>query len=184
MAKKKTARKRRPAKKRSRPSTPPPETAAADPELVEKAVLLLVRHRDAGTVRDRLMADGVSRATAEATIADARQRLTIAAGYDRVEELGRAIKRLNDLYEAARKMLSPKMMPSAAAFTACANIQKEINRLLDLYRPSELPTGEASEESAELRLIRDYLEPFDLGDPDLPVSELARLATARLVLPE
>ncbi len=184
MAKKKAAKKKA-TRRKKKASTPPPETAVADPQLAEQAVLLLVRHRDAGTARRQLIAEGVDPGTAEATVADARRRLTLAAGYDRVEELGRAIQRLNDLFELARAGLDQAPLgPSAASITSCANIQKEINRLLDLYRPGELPAGELSEESAELRLVRDYLEPFNLGDPELPVSELVRLAVGQLALPE
>jgi hypothetical protein len=182
MAKKKAANPKRPAASRKSPSRP---AAATDPEisaeLVEVAVLLLVRHRDAVTARARLAGEhGLEAAIAEATVAEARRRLTLAAGADRVEELGRAIQRLNDLYERSWKAIAADETPAAAAFTSAANIQKELNRLLDLYRPADLPGQQTSQESAELQLIRDYLEPFEFGDDSLPASELVRLAVCRL----
>ncbi len=181
MAKKRKSSFARPAATGKTAAAPgPAPDSEIGAELVETAVLLLVRHRDAATVRARLIEHGLAAAIAEETVAEARRRLTIAAGADRVEELGRAIQRLNDLYERSWRTIAEDPTPAAAAFTSAANIQKELNRLLDLYRPGDLPGNTISEESSELQLIRDYLEPLGLGDPSLPVSELVRLAVCSL----
>lgn len=148
--------------------------------VVEEAVLLLVRHRDAAAVRARLAERGLEATIAAATLAEARRRLTLAAGADRVEELGRSIQRLNDLYERSWDAIASDEHPAPAAFTAAANIQKELNRLLDLYRPGDMRGEHTSQEAADLALIRDYLTPLALGDESLPTTELVRLAACLL----
>lgn len=171
MAKKKAAKRKRPAKT---------EIAV---EVVEGVVLLLVRYRDAAAAREQAIADWrLSEKEADAALAEARRRLTLAADYDRVEELGRAIGRHNDLYEAARTALNQKGAEATGSdINACTNILKEISRLLDLYRPSQLPGGDNTLEAAELRQVRDYLAALEIpGGEDLPAAELARIAVTHL----
>jgi hypothetical protein len=69
----------------------------------------------------------------ETALAAARRRLTIAADYNRDEELGIALRRCHDLYAAAMEMSDPK-----AALAA----EKERARLLGLAAP---PAAESAD---------------------------------------
>jgi hypothetical protein len=101
-------------------------------------------------------------------------QITLAANYDRTHELGTAITRLNDLYRRSIALQDTK--------TALA-IQRELNRLLNLY-PTEPPPTTTTHENPEVSLARDYLAPLKLGPTDLPLSELCRRAAARLTRSE
>ena len=110
-------------------------------------------------------------------VAEARARLTVAAGADRVEALGVAISRLNDCYARAIKDHDARTAVQA---------QRELNKLLDLYRPIPSSAAETSEAAgdarAELAAVRAHLEPF--GQADDTTAELARRLVARLTRPE
>ena len=171
MAKKKAAKKKRVGK-----------IAVAD-EVVEGVLLLLVRYRDVRAAREQAIRDWrLADTEADAAVEEARRRLTLAADYDRVEELARAIRRHNDLYEAARSAVAEKGAEATGSdINACTNILKEISRLLDLYRPGNLPGGDNTLEAAELRQVREYLEALEIaGGDEMPVSELVRLAVCKL----
>lgn len=152
-------------------------------EVVEGIVLLLVRYRDLRAAREQAIRDWkLDDKHADSAVEEARRRLTLAADYDRVEELARAIRRHNDLYEAARAAIGEKGAEATGSdINACTNILKEISRLLDLYRPGNLPGGDNSREAAELRQVRGYLETLEIpGGDEMPVAELARIAVTQL----
>ena len=67
--------------------------------------------------------------TARRTVAEARQRITVAADYARDEQLGKAVMRLDDLYA---KSIAAKDTRTAL------QAQRELNRLLGLYSPQGL----------------------------------------------
>ena len=115
----------------------------------------------------------------KAVIADARNRLTLAADYNRDELLGTALTRLNDLY--SRCIRSGADGPNLAK---ALDVQREINRLVGLYRlTSPLGQGDqggGGEAADELRAIGEHLLPLNLADGSLPLREHARLAAQKL----
>jgi len=109
--------------------------------------------------------------SARRTVAQARQRITVAADYARDEQLGKAVMRLDDLYA--------KSIAAQDARTAL-QAQRELNRLLCLYSVGERGPGasDSSDEAAQrLELIAGYLLPLRLTDERYPVEEHARMAS-------
>lgn len=106
-------------------------------------------------------------------IAQARRKLTLAADYNRDEQIGTAVTRLNDIY--ARAIRAQDIKTGLVA-------QKELNKLLDLYRMTAEHAGdgtdgeEAGPDSAELAAIRGHLLPLGLAAADYPLREHARIA--------
>lgn len=116
---------------------------------------------------------GVPEREIESVIAEAKRRLTVAADYNRIEQLGTSISRLNDCYSRA---LNAKDIKTAVA------VQKELNRLMDLYRPSSRssePDGAAS--AVELVAVRSHLAPLKLSPDTASTEEMARMAVAEIV---
>jgi hypothetical protein len=119
------------------------------------------------------------KAAAASAIAEARLRILIAARWQRDEQLGTALVRLNDIY---RRALSAQDAKTALA------VQKELNRLLDLYRPAAKPPPAApgdrpSSPAAvdEMAAARAHLAPLGLGNESTPLAELCRLAVLRIL---
>lgn len=80
---------------------------------------------------------GLAASEIPAVIAEARRRLTLAAAYNRDEELGKAIGRLNDLYAQARQ---------AGEYAIAVSAQRELNRLMCLaIVPAPTPPGPADD---------------------------------------
>lgn len=103
----------------------------------------------------------------------ARRKLTLAADYNRDEQLGTAVTRLNDIY--ARAIRAQDIKTGLVA-------QKELNKLLDLYRMTPEHAGDATEgedsgpQQAELDAIRGHLLPLNLAEASYPLREHARIA--------
>lgn len=114
-------------------------------------------------------------AQAKKAIAEAGKRIAVAANFDKVQQVGVAIRRLNDLFAISIEMGEAK--------TALAT-QRELNKLMRLYEappPGEDSTAPASTEAEqELQTTRDHLAPLNLANQGAPVSELARLAAAKI----
>lgn len=110
--------------------------------------------------------------SAKRVVAEARQRITVAADYARDEQLGKAVMRLDDLY--AKSIAAQDTRTALQA-------QRELNRLLGLYHPKETVDGEATDDAQDalrrLELIASYLLPLKLTDERYPVEEHARLAS-------
>lgn len=108
-------------------------------------------------------------------IAEARARLTLAATYNRDEELGLAIQRCDDVYRRAHKAGDLKTALAA---------QKEKAKLQHLYnaRPDAPAGGAPGETDAdrELAAVAGHLFPLGLAAPDYPVSGHARIAAERI----
>lgn len=107
-------------------------------------------------------------------ITAARRRLTLAAEYNRDEQLGTAITRMNDIYGRAIR---------AADIKTALTAQREINKLMDLYREAVGSSGASdAEDNAidevrnELVAIRDHLLPLGLAAEGYPLREHARIA--------
>jgi hypothetical protein len=104
-------------------------------------------------------------------VAEARQRITVAADYTRDEQLGKAITRLDDLY--AKSVTAHDTRTALQA-------QRELNRLLGLYAAGDAAGGGSAEDNdagQRLELIASYLLPLKLTDERYPVEEHARVAS-------
>ena len=99
-------------------------TQTDSPNLQTVAVLLVTLQDRAAVARACIEKLDIDPAEVDEILDQARRQLTIAADYHRDEEVGRALLRLNDLYERSLRVQDVK--------TALAT-QKEIDRLLDLY---------------------------------------------------
>lgn len=103
----------------------------------------------------------------------ARRKLTLAADYNRDEQVGIAITRLNDLYSRAIRVQDNKTALAA---------QREINKLQGLYCAPGLASDKEPEtdaegmEGPELSAIRGHLIPLGLAAPDYPLREHVRIA--------
>lgn len=107
---------------------------------------------------------------AAAVVQEARRQLTLAADFVRDEQLGTAIARLNNLYTKAIE---------AEDIKTALQAQKELNKLMDLYRPAS-GGGGSEDETHELRnqmdLIERYILPLKLTDERYPIEEHVRVA--------
>ncbi|HEX4124524.1 MAG TPA: hypothetical protein VHY37_07335 [Tepidisphaeraceae bacterium] len=143
------------------------ETPPSLPPLEE----LILRIIDGQPPEQAIAAMNLSAAAGAKLITQARKRITLAADYQRDEQLGLAIARLNDLYAKLAEAGKPE---------GCLKVQKELNRLMDLYRTVTAEAGNSTG-NEDLAAVREYLEPLALAAPNTAVPELARLAAARLI---
>ena len=111
----------------------------------------------------------MTEAQAKKAIAAARRQITIAADYDREQEIGTAYTRLNDLYTRSLKISDVKVALAT---------QKELNRLLSLYDTDTAATTSthAKGDDADLDAIAAHLLPLQLAPDTYPIAEHARLA--------
>jgi len=184
-------RKAQPRRSTTRPSTRAPVQPAATacpPEVLDKVVLLLTRGMPQATVEATCTRPvhpgmpgqprglGIAPALLAAVLAEAKLRILGAARWDRTEQAGMSITRLNDLYS--------RCLVEADTATALAT-QREINKLLGLYNadPADGPDGarDADALREQVAAATAYLQPLGLGHEDTPLSELARLAVVRIV---
>ncbi len=103
-------------------------------------------------------------------LSQARKKLTIAASYNRDEQLGISIKRVNDIFESSMKEGDVKTALAA---------QKEISKLMDLYKAVSGIVKD-SIDSNELQAVRDHLLPLEMTNQEKPISEHARLAALEI----
>ena len=169
MAKKKTAKKRPVAKALDRDRLTQYQTVLA--------LRATIRDRDALLLALTSPKIGLDLAAADEMINRATGDLLEAANYCQGEELGRALARAHQLYAKSE---------SIQDYKACLSIQKEINKLLDLYPRASSPGNQVSgtgttEAEAELDRIRRYLEPLQLAPAGTPPAELVRLAIERIL---
>ena len=149
-----------------------------DPDHLDQAVLMLVSGRSAQSAESQCMARfGMTLADAKAAVVEARQVITLAADYNRDEQFGLAVKRLNDLY--CKSMDDEEYLAALAA-------QKEINRMMGLYDKASSGSGVVAEDpsaSSALQRVRDHLLPLGLASEAYPVDEHARLAALAIMEP-
>ncbi|HOM18470.1 MAG TPA: hypothetical protein PLQ00_14160 [Thermoguttaceae bacterium] len=138
--------------------------------MIDQAILLLVSGLSAEAAANALQSKlGVSAAQAIAAAKEAEKKIILAANYDRTKELGTAISRLNDLYRRAVAIQDTK---------TALQIQRELNKLLDLY---DHPMAAEMEHVDTESLSRSYLQGLGLGDADTPLPELCRRAAMKLI---
>jgi len=153
------------------PSEPPPTPGM--PGIRDRLVLLLTNGMSVEAAEGYCVRQGgMDLDTARRTVAEARQRITVAADYARDEQLGKAVMRLDDLY--AKSIAAQDTRTALQA-------QRELNRLLGLYSPKDTADGDAPTDAQDalqrLELIASYLLPLKLTDERYPVEEHARLAS-------
>ncbi len=120
---------------------------------------------------------GLKLKDAKSAIIDARKQITVAADFNRVDELGTAIIRLQDVYAKSMRVQDTKTALAA---------QKELNKLLDLYRAVEHAQSMGGDLEAvsiaeqELAAIAQHLLPLNLAKKDYPLSGHARIVAEKL----
>lgn len=142
---------------------------------MDKIVLLMVSGMSKADLENAcVMKLGIDPHEVADAIAAARRRLTLAAEYNRDEQLGTAITRMNDIYGRAIR---------AADIKTALTAQREINKLMDLYREavgssdaSDAEDNAIDEVRNELASIRDHLLPLGLAAESYPLREHARIA--------
>lgn len=150
-----------------------PTRASEESDIIGKIALFLLAGYGPDMVETAAVQKlGVSPADAPRLVGEAKRRLTLAADYNRDEALGTAINRLNHCYQKA---------DAEGDVKTCVVVQKELNRLMDLYRPIRPLDGPASNAQADLATVKEHLLGLGLGEVVDDVAELARLAVAEIV---
>jgi hypothetical protein len=139
--------------------------------LRDRVVLLLTNGMSVEAAEGYCVKQGSMDAeAARRLVAEARQRITVAADYARDEQLGKAVMRLDDLY--AKSIAAHDTRTALQA-------QRELNRLLGLYAAADAASAvaEGDDDAARrLELVASYLLPLNLTDERYPVEEHARIA--------
>lgn len=155
---------------------------------ISSSILGLVRGLSDEQLIAQVMRHKIPRDDAGMIIADAKKRIQLTADFNRNEQLGLAIKRLNRILELS--------MPSGeqgdelhdeikSDLPVAIRAQVELNKLLKLH---EVPAGNSgdpdepgSDRGDELERVRAHLSGvLDEVPDDYPVSELARIAADRV----
>ena len=112
---------------------------------------------------------GVSKTTADTVVKQALEKITLASASSSREEIAIARTQLGDLYKKAMDTGQLKVGLSARV---------ERNKLLNLYEADDLTMVNGTLQDEKEKTIREHLEPLliqlQLGEPDLPIEELAR----------
>lgn len=147
---------------------------------VQEAVLCLVGGLAEEAVLARVVKAGAPRDDAGMVLKEARAVIQITADYNRDEQLGLAIRRLNRMVAMNIKDEEP------AGRSIALRAQVELNKLLRLHEVNAGATGEAEEgdgagRADEVSKTRAHLSPlFEDLPADYPLSELARMAAEKL----
>jgi len=153
----------------------PRKKPTIDPEVADKVLLLLVSGLTERALRaacvDKLEIDARH---VDAVITDARRRVTIAATVNRDAVIGEALTRLDDIYRRSIGIQDCKTALQA---------QREKDKLLGLYQATTLYGDRegSSDEGDDAATARAHLEPLGLAPEGTALSELARLAAARIL---
>ena len=149
-----------------------------DENLVDKIVLLMVSGLSKKELTDAcVLKFAIAPEEVDEFIKQARTKITRTAEYNRDEELGISITRMNDIYGRAIKGQDIKTALMA---------QKELNKLMELNKDVESGSQEQSEQEnrlghqEELEAIAGHLLPLELADADYPLREHARIASERI----
>jgi hypothetical protein len=139
--------------------------------LRDRVVLLLTNGMSVEAAEGYCVKQGTLDAeAARRLVAEARQRITVAADYARDEQLGKAVMRLDDLY--AKSIAAHDTRTALQA-------QRELNRLLGLYAAADSASAATEgddDADRRLELVASYLLPLNLTDERYPVEEHARIA--------
>lgn len=156
-----------------------PEVLAAEAKAVEQAVLLLVGGVSRRLVEQQVAGSGVAAARVAEVVQAAREKIRVAADFDRGEEVGLAVTRCEDIY---RKAMAEKDLKTALAAS------KEKSRLRRLYERAEGDTGleggagggaELEECRRVLDVIKSHVVPLGLAGGEYPLEEHVRILVGR-----
>ena len=142
-------------------------------EVLDAIVLLIVSGTSENNIASICVERfGIKGELAQKKITEAKTQITVAADFNRQDEVGTAYIRLNDLYTRSLNGDDVK--------TALAS-QKELNKLLSLYEPehgSVLALGVGEDGLGELDVVASHLLPLALASAEYPISEHARIAAS------
>ncbi len=168
MAKKAASASRRTTK----PAAGKGKVTKPDQDTIDKVILLMT----SGLRDNQLRATACqhikrSEAIIDAAITEARKRLTLAAEYNRNEELALSIQQWRNLFQLA---IAQNSLPDASA------ARNRLDTLLGLKQaPPTEPPGPTGD-SPEAQAIQKHLLPFALTDESQPLVEHVRLAALKL----
>lgn len=157
-------------------------TTKADthPEADKIALLLVSGMTKAEAAKAAVEKLGIPPDQVDALIVDATRKIQLAADYNREEQIGVAITRLQDIYSRALRASDNKTALAA---------QRELNGLLALREKHDQAAEathdyyeEAQRALAELDQVRAHLLPLNLAPPSQPLAEHARIAADRILL--
>lgn len=121
------------------------------------------------TCRDKL---GLNEEQTIAAIRNASGRIAAAAITNRGIEAGKALIRLEDIYE---RSLRVQDMKNALA------TQKEINKLIGLYPQNKDGNENQEGQSQVIEAIRGHLEPLGIAPDGASIVELVRLSVSKFI---
>lgn len=153
------------------------EKEKAEKALLDNVIALLTGGMPAAGVEEFLTGKkGQQSDRARELVAEARRRITLTADYTKDEQLGLAIRRVEEIYAKAMIAKEPKTALQA---------QKELSKLLSLYTPRKSTAIDRDVDIAgmkkSLELIAAHLLPLGLAPKELPLEEHARLAALHIM---
>jgi len=148
--------------------TTTPTAWTGDELTIDKIILLLtsgIGH--AATLHAASEKLGLDPANAAVALDEARRRITIAADYNRDEQLGTAILRLNDIY---------KRSLGVQDYKTALSVQRELSKTLGLCQPAGAITvqTELVDLAADVTAARSHFAALGFDDDSLPLYEIAR----------
>jgi len=108
------------------------ESSEISDQWVNLAVTELIAGKTEESIIEQLQRNGLTKSAAAKTIKKAREAIAAASQFDKSEEIGKAIARLNNILAWATKAKDPKTALQA---------QKELNKLFGLYKELENTQG-------------------------------------------
>ena len=148
-----------------------PSTSKIAQETLNDTIINIVAGVGIESIKDGLKRKGINEKVSNECIQLAKDKIKIAATYDRQEQLGLAINQLNAIYKEAIES-DPKTALSA---------RKELSKIMNLYEATKTQTNDNQEDhSEEIEVIRQHLEPLGLAGEGYPTTELARLAADQI----
>jgi len=141
-----------------------------DNKAIDKVVLLMAAGMSHGDIEQAAVEKlAISATSLPSIIAAARRKITLAADYNRDEQIGTAVTRLNDIYSRSLRSLDNRTALAA---------QKELSKLLDIYKPrNSEPVNKVNVDAIKiLDLVKSHLIPLGLTTDVTPIDEHARIA--------
>ncbi len=160
------------SKRGSRGAAKKSDDVTKNEELLHKVLVLLITTRNLAKIKSACQEK--LKLTAEQTqtaIAEASGKIAAAAVWNRDIESGKALLRLDDLYEKALAVQDTKTALAA---------ERDRTKLLGLHKPQATERAESRDSDLET-IIREHLEPLELAPPGTAVEELLRLAVLQIV---
>ncbi len=143
-----------------------------DEETIYKVLRLLITTRNLAKIKKACVDTlGLTAEQTAETIEAASGMIAEAAVWNRDIEAGKALLRIDDLFERSLNVQDTKTALAA---------ERERMKLLGLHRPK--PETEMDERDGEREtIIREHLEPLALAPPGTAAEELLRLAALKII---